>query len=220
MCFKHSEDAETTTVLASLRRDQEATMRTHSVPAVLAFSCCLAAGTAWADGGLTVSADEVPWPKFQARVSLTTTTPLSTDLTSSSTLQGGRVLGDYYFSSGPLLGSPRLTGGFRATSGLLFNSRGASLSLPTVPRGAGTVSLSQQGLSASADAPDGSHTVPYVGVGYTGLSVKGGWGFTADVGLMAVGSGSGLRPRGQTFDDVVRDLRITPVLQLGLSYSF
>lgn len=193
-------------------------MRTRSIHPVLAL-CCIA-GPAWADGGLTIDADQVPWPKLQARVGLATTVPMSTDLVSAGALQGGRVLGDYYFTSGPLLGSSRLTGGFRATSGLLLSSRGISLSLPAVPRAGGTVSVSQQGLSAG-DLSDSAHgTVPYLGVGYTGLSAKGGWGFTADVGLMAVGSGSGLRPRGQSFDEVMRDLRITPVLQLGLSYSF
>jgi hypothetical protein len=38
---------------------------------------------------------------------------------------------------------------------------------------------------------------------------------------MALNPGSGLRlGRGQSLDDVVRDMRLTPVLQLGVSYSF
>ena len=49
-------------------------MRTRSIHAVLAL-CCIA-GPAWADGGLTIEADQVPWPKFQARVGLATTVPL------------------------------------------------------------------------------------------------------------------------------------------------
>ena len=202
-------------------------MRTRLIHAALALSCT--AGLAWADGGLSVEADQVPWPKLQARIALAPSAalPLSTDLAGSTYgLQGGRVLGDYYFTGSPLPG--RLSGGFRATSGLLLGPRGASLSMPSVPRSGLTLSMSQQAVGASAGAdgtPDSGHAVPYVGVGYTGLSLKGGWGFTADVGLMALNPSSGLRLRGvasgsQSLDDVLRDLRITPVLQLGLSYSF
>ena len=202
-------------------------MRTRLIYATLAFSCT--AGLAWADGGLSVDADQVPWPKLQARIALAPSAPLplSTDLASSAySLQGGRVLGDYYFAGSPLPGG--FSGGFRATSGLLMGSRGASLAMPSVPRSGLSLSVSQQGIASPSDAgaaTDNGHAVPYLGVGYTGLSLKGGWGFTADVGLMALNPSSGLRLRSvaagnQSLDDVLHDLRITPVLQLGLSYSF
>ncbi len=202
-------------------------MRTRTIYAALA--ACWVAAPAWAGEGLTVDAERVPWPRLQARVSLATSTPLSTDLVSAGQLQGGRVLGDYYFTHGPLLGSGgRVSGGFRASGGLLLGTRGASLSLPSVPRAGWAMNLSQQGLSASAGdgSIDSGPTVPYLGIGYTGLSPKGGWGFTADLGLMGLTPpGAGLRPgrataSGLGFDDVLRDLRLTPVLQLGLSYSF
>jgi hypothetical protein len=199
-------------------------MRTRWIHAALVLSA--AAGPVWAEGGLSLSVDPLAWPRVQARIGLAPTVPLSTD-TPVYGLQGGRVLGDYYFSPGPLWGS-RVSGGFRATSGLLLSSSGASLSMATVPRPGWSLSITQQSLSSAGFVDpnaDSGHAVPYLGVGYTGLSLKGGWGFTADVGLMALSPGSGLRlgrvmSGNQSLDDVLRDMRLTPVLQLGVSYSF
>ena len=66
---------------------------------------------------------------------------------------------------------------------------------------------------------------PYLGIGYTGLSSKGGWGFSADVGVVALSPRSTVklgRVLGgtQSLDDVLRDMRLSPLLQLGVSYSF
>jgi hypothetical protein len=214
----------------ALYAGKEATMRTRWIHAAALGLGCMA-GSAWADGGLTIDADSVPWPRLQTRIGLSAATPLSTDASGSNgyALQGARVLGDYYFSSGPMLGSQRLSGGFRATSGVMLNSSGASLSMPTVPRPGWTLSVSQQSSSYSSlsdpAADTSTHAVPYLGVGYTGLSPRGGWGFTADVGLMALNPGSGLKlgklaTGTQSLDDLLRELRLTPVLQLGVSYSF
>ena len=66
-------------------------------------------------------------------------------------------------------------------------------------------------------------TVPYLGLGYNDRPLRSGWGFTADVGVMALRPSGGLRlDRGgvPTVDDVQRDLRLAPVLQLGASYAF
>ncbi|MED5618057.1 hypothetical protein [Ideonella sp. BN130291] len=204
-------------------------MRTRLFHAVLVLLGCTA-GPVWADGGLTVDADKVPWPRLQTRVGLVTTNPLAADVASANpyALQGGQILGDYYFSRGPLFGSQRVSGGFRATSGWLLNSHGVSLSMPAVPRPGGAFTVSQQNTAGNGPADlagEGGHAAPYLGVGYTGLSLKGGWGFTADVGVLALGSGSGLRPGklglGNTsLDEQWRDFRLTPVLQLGVSYSF
>lgn len=193
-------------------------MRTRCSPALLLL---LLTGPAWADGGLTINPEQTPWPRWQARVGLSTTSPLRSELgLGSGQLQGGRLLGDYYFVNSPSFGLAGVSGGFRATSGLLLSPRGPSLSMATVPAPGGSLSVSQQ-TSSSDLSGDPSRTVPYLGFGYTGLSAKGGWGITADVGVMALNPGSGLRlGRGQSLDDVVRDMRLTPVLQLGVSYSF
>jgi hypothetical protein len=68
-------------------------------------------------------------------------------------------------------------------------------------------------------------TAPYLGIGYTGMSIKGGLSFSADVGVAAMNPGPGLRfgrvvSGAQSFDDMLRELRLTPVIQLGVSYSF
>jgi hypothetical protein len=204
-------------------------MRTRLFHAALVLLGC-AAGPAWADGGLTVDADKLPWPRLQTRVGLITSSPLGADATSANpyALQGGQVLGDYYFSRGPMLGGQRLSGGFRATSGLLLGSHGTSLSMPAVPRAGWALTVSQQNTAGTGPADlgnEGAHATPYLGVGYTGLSLKGGWGFTADVGVLAVNSGSGLRVGklglgNPNLDEQLRDMRLTPVLQLGVSYSF
>jgi len=55
------------------------------------------------------------------------------------------------------------------------------------------------------------------------MSLRGGWGFTADVGLA---TGSGLRTGrdaelgAQGLDELLRELRLRPVLQVGASYAF
>ncbi len=199
-------------------------MRTRLFHAILVAGSL--AGPAWAEGGLSVDADQVPWPRLQTRIGVAAGATGGTEMSATGgySLQGARVLGDYYFSTGPLFGSSHASGGFRATSGVMLAPRGPSLSMPTVPRPGGVFNVSQQGLAVAGDA-DSGHAVPYLGVGYTGLANKGGWGFTADIGLMGLTPGAGLKfgrtaANSQSLDEVLRDLRLTPVLQVGLSYSF
>jgi hypothetical protein len=170
------------------------------------------AGHAAAEG-LSVHPESVAWPRWQARLGVTTTTQPEFGLTSQ--LQSTRLFGDYYFT-GPGFGQGRFGGGLRATSGLVTGSRSLALSMPTLPSRQGPFSLSArqaQGFHDSADA------VPYVGVGYTGVSLRGDLSFTADLGLMGQ-HGLSRSAAGQNVDDLLRDLRLTPVLQLGVSYSF
>ena len=66
--------------------------------------------------------------------------------------------------------------------------------------------------------------VPYIGVGYSGISLRGGWGFTADFGLAGITGGLRVRRDGtlgmQSAEELLRELRLTPVLQFGASYAF
>lgn len=200
-----------------------------------AVMSCSAAGGAWGleGDGLLPSRDN-PWPRWQGRLSLATARPLlaADPLRAEgpgSRLAGATVLGDYYFTrSLPSLGD---SGGFRATSGIFLGTRFGSL-LSTAPgTGLGGRSFSMDRrpvggllLPGVADpASDGA--VPYVGIGYTGLPSHGGWGFSADVGVMALNPDARVklgRPAGggQSLDDVLRDLRLSPLVQLGVSYSF
>ncbi|MCR5866858.1 MAG: hypothetical protein ACK4PH_10975 [Aquincola tertiaricarbonis] len=193
---------------------------TRTIPLQHGLALCLALATtaAAADQGLRVSDAEDTWPRWHARIGINAPST-RTDLSLAAALprtHGAQVLGDYYFA-GTGFEAHRITGGFRATSGLLLGSRSAALSTTAMPS-AGGLSFTRSTLDASGEA---ASTVPYLGVGYTGLSVRGGWGFTADVGLMALGGGLRVgRSLGPSPDDLARDLRLMPVLQLGVSYSF
>ncbi len=119
--------------------------------------------------------------------------------------QSGVVLGDYYFDR-MRLGGANVSGGFRATSGVLLGQRSAVLGAPT----------------GSALQPyDVWSAMPYVGIGWSGVSLRKGWGVSADLGLALRGSNGGLRiGSGPSLDDLLRELRLTPMLQIGVSYAF
>jgi hypothetical protein len=181
---------------------------------------CLALGSAaaQAEGGLRVAPEQAPWPRWQARVGVDQAPPWRGDLSPAANgPRGLKLLGDVYFS-GPGFGAGQVVGGLRATGGLLLGSRspllgtsasGAPLSLSVTP------SLLTSGRGEDAlEAPP----VGYLGVGYSSLSLRGGWGFSADLGVI---TGSGLRPpETRNLDDAVRDMRLRPMLQLGVSYAF
>jgi hypothetical protein len=58
-------------------------------------------------------------------------------------------------------------------------------------------------------------------VGYSGLLAKSGWGYWADIGLVVQNPGGVIGiGRAQGFDDVLRDLRLAPLVQVGVNYSF
>jgi hypothetical protein len=187
----------------------------------------LAAPTTHAQGGLRVDdgaqASISAWPRWQARLGLITTSPVAAG--TSWQLSAGQLLGDYYWSGLRPAGVGR-SGGFRATSGLLLGQRSLALGMPAQAAANGSgLSLSRTiRLSpAAGDIHEALSAVPYVGVGYSGIALSRGWGFTADVGLAGAG---GLRPRrdgalgSQGVDDLLRELRLTPVLQFGASYAF
>lgn len=190
-------------------------------------------GTAAEGAGLAVHSGELLWPRWQGRLFVDTATPVwRSDLANGSggglKVRGLALMGDYYFATLPL--GDRGAGGFRATSGLWLGSQRAAFpAMP--PDGAPAPSLIDRhdhlrfGSGEAPDAATDTQPIPYVGIGYSGLTGRSGWGFAADVGVMALGSGAGLRPgsgqdSGQNADDLLRDLRMTPVIKLGISYSF
>lgn len=144
-------------------------------------------------------------------------------------VRGVRVLGDYFFSP---------SSGFRATGGLV----GGSWTTPWLPSAsplgtARSLSLSVPRLgwgspiTNTVDPLDGgnansSTASPYVGAGFSSPSDDGLWRFSADLGLISRSPGSvgrvgRLLSNGLgTVDDVVHDMRLQPMLQMGLSYSF
>lgn len=150
---------------------------------------------------------------LKGRLSLGTATPFRNDFGGAESdpqkINSLSVMGDYYLSK-PWLGNG---GGLRATSGVLLGPRASLWSSPAVVD-----------RRVADGSPEGSSTLPYLGVGYTGLSDKGGWGLSADLGLMASPRSSvrlGKVFNGtQSLDDTLRELRFAPLLQLGVSYAF
>jgi hypothetical protein len=139
-------------------------------------------------------------------------------------------MSDYYLTDAPA--GPKLAGGFRATSGVVIGPRSQAWAgpVPGAPSGA-AFSASRRvfgqsptilpGDASGIDTP----TLPYLGVGYTGLSPRGGWSFSADLGVFSLSPSSAVKlgrvlGGSQGFDDTLREMRWSPVLQLGVSYSF
>jgi hypothetical protein len=141
------------------------------------------------------------------------------------------LFGDYYFSTTGIAAMPSLRGGFRATGGVFVGPRSGlglaapaawpGLTAPTATRGFGlSVPEALRAPSASGD----SSSVPYVGVGYSGLkalrATGGGWAFSADLGVMALQPRSAVRLGQRPVQDTLRELQFSPLLQVGASYTF
>jgi hypothetical protein len=203
-----------------------------------AVASALTIADARAEGdGLAPSADKVPWARFQSRVAYAPGAPgWRADLApiERSGLQVGGVglLGDVYFGSGKSARA-NSAAGFRATSGILIGARSPWLGAVTTPPSNGLFATDRRLFGASAnplmtpaaDASADNSTVPYIGIGYSNLSAKSGWHFSADLGVVSQSPGNVVRfgrvfGGSQSLDDVVRDLRLAPVIQLGVSYSF
>ena len=201
-----------------------------------AVASVLTLADARAEGdGLAPSADRVPWARFQSRIAAAPGAPgWRADFApfERTGLQVGSVglLGDVYFGSSRAARASAASG-FRATSGLLIGARSAWLGAVSTPP-AGLLATDRRLFGASSnplaypgDASAENSTLPYLGIGYTNLSTKGGWHFSADLGVVSQSPGNVVRfgrvfGGSQSLDDVVRDMRLAPVIQLGVSYSF
>ena len=190
----------------------------------VAATAAVAAFTAHAADGLVAPAAETLWPQWQARITVLTAASSSlatAGLDSGSAprgLQGGALLGDYYFAL------PALSG-FRASGGLLSGGLGG---LPLFSANAGPrLGLSVVGSNSPANQPgaEGPATVPYLGLGFTGALWRTGLAITADVGVVAerptAAAGLGRAVFGtQGAERSMRELRLAPVMQLGMRYTF
>ena len=201
-----------------------------------AVASALTIADARAEGeGLSTDADRVPWARLQSRIAAAPGAPgWRSDFAplERSGLQVGGVgfLGDLYF--GPAKAERSSAGGFRATSGVLVGARSPWLAAGSSPTTGGLFASDRRLFGASANtilAPADpsleSSTVPYVGIGYSSLWGKSGWHFSADLGVVSQSPGNVVRfgrvfGGAQSLDDVVRDLPLAPVVQLGVSYSF
>ena len=169
------------------------------------------------------NSDHQPWARWQGRLSLGTPSPVWRPGIDSTKVSSASLMGDYYFGHS-LVGAGN-AGGFRATSGLIFGPR-ASLSIGQPGLAAGSVfsigsrPFGQSAMPYTTDTTGDSATLPYLGVGYTNLATRSGWSFSADLGLVAQAPGGIKVIRSQSLDDAVREMRLAPLLQLGVSYAF
>jgi hypothetical protein len=196
--------------------------------AASAWACAV-----WADG-LKVQADDDTWARWQGRLSLGAAAPAWRASLGELGPAGLRVnsvslSGDYYFTGS--LFDRSILGGLRATSGLIVGPRTlATAGQPAFgAQGSGFAVerrlLGAYAQSAIVEPASDVASLPYLGLGYTGLSARGKWSFSADVGLLALSPGNVVRfgrvvGGTQSLDDVLRDLRLAPLLQMGVSYSF
>lgn len=181
-----------------------------------------AAGGVQADSGLVAPSAEQLWPQWQARVTLQagSLSPLAAaqwldaGLPQQRGVQGGAVFGDYVFAR-PSFGS------FRASGGLLMGAQGG---LPLGSFNAGSrIGLALTSGAAGATGTSDSTTLPYLGLGYSGAPWRGALAITADVGMVAERPGGGLGRAlfgNQGFDGTLREIRLSPLLQLGVRYTF
>lgn len=201
------------------------------VRAVASWLVAAAAGSltpiaALANQGLVPQSGEWLWPQLQARITVQTTAlaPLALmrlgdpGATAARGVQGGALLGDYVFATPGF-------GNFRATSGVMLGGPGGAPVFNTRPTSRLGVTILENGYGSIGTPGDGPSTLPYLGLGYSSASLWRSLSLSADVGMVA-GRPAGLSGLGRamfgnhTMDSAMRDLRLAPVLQLGVRYSF
>lgn len=198
---------------------------------------CCAAGLAGAEG-LNVDKIGGYWSATQTRLQInaavldtTLGRPAAHAWGSNPAPLAASLGGDFYFSKS-LADATLPRSGFRASSALLIRQPGVSLSeLAWSSRSMATyaapsrLTLGYAGANPYEASGQGASALPYLGIGYSDYSLKSGWGFWADVGLVMHNPGSAMGlgrtlPGTQGVDDLVRELQLSPMLQLGVNYSF
>lgn len=183
------------------------------------------------------------WPRWQTRIEvqesprsdLTLPTARAgnawNDPNFGSSRRGLSLFGDYYLLQQGKTSVGSYSGGLRATGGLLVGAWGTpwvgvSADPAALQAGYGSSrrSLSLLHTAAGALPDEATDSLPYLGVGYTGLQslrgTGGGWGFSADLGVMGLKPRSAVRLGAQSSPESTRDLQLSPVLQVGVSYAF
>jgi len=193
------------------------------------LTCLLAllAAPAGAQDGLNVAPDQMPslhaaghsarFGLGDLQMNLSVTEP-------GTALVRARVLGDYYLT-GPGFGDDQVRGGLRVTSGLAIGPSGGTSALPPSRLGDGLQWEAREPATSLYESQGPRVTLPYIGLGYTSLSAREGWGLSADIGLGGQRPGERVRfgagnPTAAQFENMLNDLRLAPVIQLGVSYAF
>jgi hypothetical protein len=188
--------------------------------ALVASSLLLLAGTPALAEGLRLS------PAAQA--SWSTRLVVGVDpLTSRQPV--GSLLGDRFLFQRVAAGGASSWAGLRASSGWVFGAGTAALGLASVQAPADTAAQARMPIAGIPPIPaeptgvDRWSAAPYLGIGYSHQSNDGAWGLSADLGMVATALALefGRQPLGTArLDEAVRNLRLRPVLQLGMHYRF
>lgn len=182
-------------------------------------SLALAATSGHAADGLYASRLDSVWPQWQARVQLQTSSLLPFGGGAVQEITGGAVLGDYLLLQ-------QSFGAFRATGGLVAGSlAGAPLYKARLGQAMGW-SVQGNGLQprllAVAEAPA---PLPYLGLGFSAAPLGSGFTVSADFGLVSQNPGSSIELGrallgNQGVERAFRELRLSPMAQLSVRYSF
>ncbi|HRC37652.1 MAG: hypothetical protein KBF65_02870 [Rubrivivax sp.] len=193
------------------------------------LTCLLAllAAPAGAQDGLTVALDAAPGLRSAGNSLRFGPGDLHMNLSVAepgTALVRARVLGDYYLT-GPGFGGEQVSGGLRVTSGLAIGPRDGTTALPPSRLGGGLQWEAREPATDLFQSQGARVALPYIGLGYTSLSAREGWGLSADIGLGGQRPGERVRfgagnPTAAQFENMLNDLRLAPVIQLGVSYAF
>lgn len=169
---------------------------------MLALALCGA--SAHAGSGIAAPSAEQLWPQWQVRINLHAAQPTLASLlrqaeaaTEPRGFAGASLVGEVRFNADSLRN-------LRASGGLRVEAPAP------VPLGM---------------ASDHYSALPYLGLGYQGSGGVKGLQLSADLGLVAarpeaaLGVGRALLGQ-QGFDGALREMRLAPVLQLGIRYAF
>lgn len=192
----------------------------HRIPLL---ALVVAPALSQAGDGLSTPAAEALWPRWQARISVQAAAVSPLDLSSplgrpaaQPAWRGASVLGDFYFAT-------QASGGFRASGGVMSGLR--TLAPMWAGPSAPAAVMSVQPALAGPAGDVGGGFVPYLGLGYSGVTWRSGLSLSADFGLVAERPGAtGALGRAllgaRDFDSALREIRLAPVFQLGVRYSF
>jgi hypothetical protein len=174
------------------------------------------------------AADFSPW-QLRLNLAVGSPSPLLGSLAgvSPSRVLSAQMLGDYYPEK-LRLGQ---TNALRLTSGVIVGQRSVLRDPASLMSSRGVAMSHLQTnfsvVSSSAEtAAEPVVTWPYLGIGYSGTDFRGNWSLKADLGLAAQNPGAARAGFGrvvggsQNLDDFLRELRLSPMLQVGVSYAF
>ena len=173
--------------------------------------------------GLKISPDSSEnWSPWQARLAMSAPSlPVLGNWATSAPIGTAMLAGDRYLGWGRLGDG----GGLRATGALLLGPGALALAAPSGAAHGEMQWRNGGGSPTSLTEPESNPAMPYLGLGYSAWWARAGVGLSADLGLAAQKPGQAVRfgrafSGAEGFDDVLRAMQISPMLQVNMSYAF